>query len=470
MIEGKKFRIYPTLKQIAILLLWIGHQRFIYNCKVQEDRYFRKFKSKALSLVGESIPCDQQYSQFIGADTAFLKQVPSQILRNGVFRWKSAYQRFFKRLSGRPTIKKKYGRQSVMITKELFTFCSVSPKTAMIKLGTKKHPVGHIEVNVHLDYKVPATIYISVHGGKWYVSFSNEDALPMVAEAQLLEDLQYLSKEQLAEVTSGFDRNVVAPLADSNGKTFDYTHRQKQSLKKAHKGKVKSQKSLSKKKKGSANRRKAVKKVSVYTRKTSDIHNDFAHKTSHAVTEAPGSLLVFEGLQIKNMTASAKGTTAQPGKNVRQKSGLNRAILNSVWGKIKAFTKYKGLKKSKLTIEAPAPYSSLECHRCGCTHTDNRPTQAEFICHDCGFKCNADLNAALVIKKRGISRILNNEIIFKVPKKVSFRRKSGRRAGAVRSDAATSKPAERVSDISAPKADMQFSVKQETPTRTAATV
>jgi putative transposase len=110
-----------------------------------------------LSLVGEGVPCDQKYNQFIGPDATFLKEVPSQILRNGVYRWMSAYQRFFKKLSGRPTIKKKYGRQSVMITKELFTFYSVDPQTAMIKLGIKKHPIGSIRVNIHLDYEVLAT-------------------------------------------------------------------------------------------------------------------------------------------------------------------------------------------------------------------------------------------------------------------------------------------------------------------------
>ena len=108
---GKKFRIYPTREQISSLAQWIGHQRFVYNSKVQEDRYFRKFKRKSLSLVGEAVPCDQKYSQFIGTDTAFLKEVPSQILRNGVYRWMSAYQRFFKKLSGRPTISPKADTQ-----------------------------------------------------------------------------------------------------------------------------------------------------------------------------------------------------------------------------------------------------------------------------------------------------------------------------------------------------------------------
>jgi hypothetical protein len=79
--EGKKFRVFPTKEQIKTLSQWIEHQRFIYNSKVGEDRYFRKFKNESLSLIGEDAPCDQKYSQFISADTDLIKNVPSQILR-----------------------------------------------------------------------------------------------------------------------------------------------------------------------------------------------------------------------------------------------------------------------------------------------------------------------------------------------------------------------------------------------------
>ena len=465
--EGKKFRVYPTKEQIKTLSQWIGPQRFIYNSKVGEDSDSRKFKNKSLSLIGEDIPCDQKYSQFISADTDFLKDVPSQILRNGVYRWMSAYQRFFKKLSGRPTIKKKHGRQSVMITKELFTFYSVDPKTAMINLGTKKHTIGPIRVNVHLEYEVPATIYISVHGGKWYVSFSNENELAVATEAELLADLQHLTEEQLMDVASGFD---IAPVASSNGSTFDYSAGQKKSLQKALLGKVKCQKLLSKKQKGYSNRRKFVKKVVCYDRKICDIRNDFAHKTSKSIVDVSGSLMGFEDLGIKNMTATAKGTIEEPGKNVRQKTGLNRSILNAVWGRIKTYIRYKGLRKNKLTIEVPAHHSSQECSRYGYTHKDNRPSQAEFICQGCGFASNADLNASLVIKKRGVRAVLNNEVHIKIPKKVAFSKKSASRAGTVRSDASASEPAERVSAISAQKPVCSSSVKQETLTTTAATV
>ncbi len=133
--------------------------------------------------------------------------------------------------------------------------------------------------------------------------------------------------------------------------------------------------------------------------------------------------MVFEDLGIKNMTASAKGTIEEPGKNVRQKTGLNRSILNAVWGRIKTYTRYKGLRKNKLTIEAPAHHSSQECSRCGYTHKDNLTSQAEFICQGCGFACNADLNALHVIKKRGVRAVLNNEVHIKIPKKVAFSKK-----------------------------------------------
>src|SRR5664280_818218 len=137
----------------------------------------------------------------------------------------------------------------------------------MIELGTQKHLVGTVRVNVHLDYEVPATIYISVHGGKWYVSFSNENEVIVATEAELFADLRHLTEAQLMDVTNGFDRNVVSPVASSNGSTFDYTSGQKKSVQKSLSCKIKAQKLFSKKQKGSSNQRKAAKKIGRYDRK-----------------------------------------------------------------------------------------------------------------------------------------------------------------------------------------------------------
>ena len=53
---------------------------------------------------------------------------------------------------------------------------------------------------------------------------------------------------------------------------------------------------------------------------------------------------------------------------------------------------------------------------------DNRETQAGFICQQCGFTANADYNAALVIKKRGIADLLAGKVTVKTKKPVRFRK------------------------------------------------
>ncbi|MGW1749922.1 hypothetical protein ACWCRD_30770 [Streptomyces sp. NPDC002092] len=72
-------------------------------------------------------------------------------------------------------------------------------------------------------------------------------------------------------------------------------------------------------------------------------------------------LVRFEKLNIKNMTASAKGTVEQSGKNVRQKAGLNRAILAQGWGLLRQRTQDKAPGRVE---DVPAPFTSLRCSAC----------------------------------------------------------------------------------------------------------
>ncbi|MGW0755493.1 zinc ribbon domain-containing protein [Streptomyces sp. NPDC002814] len=102
-------------------------------------------------------------------------------------------------------------------------------------------------------------------------------------------------------------------------------------------------------------------------------------------------LVRFEKLNIKSMTRSARGTIAEPGKNVGQKAGLNRAILAQGWGLLRTRT---GDKAPGRVEDLPAPYTSLRCSACGWIDKNSRKSQAEFVCTNCGFTCNADTNAA----------------------------------------------------------------------------
>jgi len=93
------------------------------------------------------------------------------------------------------------------------------------------------------------------------------------------------------------------------------------------------------------------------------------------------------------------------------------------------FTTYKGLRKNKLTIKIKPSGTSQECSQCGHTHPDNRETQSEFVCQSCGFTENADFNASLNIKRRGVEALSSGAYAEKQKKTVRFRKTAAARDG-----------------------------------------
>lgn len=415
MSTGFRFRLYPTPEQAHILLRWIGCQRHVYNSKTREDRYFRSFARKSLSLTGQSPPIDQKYAQFIGDDTAWLREVPSAVLRNGAVLWKQAYSRFFRGLGGRPGIHSKVGRQTVWLTSELFRFNPVLDDAGevvsrQLVIGTSKHPVGIVAFKSHRAFEIPASIHLSVHAGQWHVSFSNEADVPEPKDEDTAAWLQSFEQDELRARTLGLDRGVVIPLAGSDGVKHDFidVHRHRLSR---HNQKARHwQRIAARRQKGSRNRFKANQRVARYKQAQTNIRREFAHQVSHAlVADTRYLLFVFEALKVKNMTRSAKGTQDAPGSNVRQKAGLNRSILASSWGQVRTYTQYKARRAGKLMVNVPPHHSSQACAQCGHTSPDNRKTQSEFVCTACGQVANADLNAARVIQARGVDLIRSGQ-------------------------------------------------------------
>jgi putative transposase len=120
---------------------------------------------------------------------------------------------------------------------------------------------------------------------------------------------------------------------------------------------------------------------------------DFAAWTANRLTKNH-SLVVVENLKVGNMTRSAKGTIEQPGRNVRQKAGLNRAILAKGWGafivKLEHVARYHGAQ----VVKVKAAYTSQTCNACKHVAGESRESQAVFRCVACGHQDNADVNAA----------------------------------------------------------------------------
>lgn len=400
---GNRFRFYPASEQAQTLLRWIGCQRFIYNAKVGEDRYFQSFARKSVALAGQHAPVDQKYAQFIGDETTWLKEVPSVLLRNGAVLWMQAYSRFFCGLGGRPSIQKKYGRQSVWLTNELFEFIPVATENGEIvshrlMVGTKKFPIGEIKFKAHKAFQVPASIHLSVHASQWYVSFNYDDGVPEPKDEETAAWLQSFERNELSGKTLGLDRGVAIPLAGSDGCDFDFTPAHQKRLAQCNRHAKRWQRIAARRKKGGSNRRQANARVARYQQAQANIRREFAHQTSHVLAgDDRHSLYVFEALKVKNMTRNAKGTLEDPGQNVRQKAGLNRSILSSAWGQTKRYLQYKARRAGKLVVEVPAAYSSQTCSACGHVHQDNRLNQSRFVCQACGHSENADTDRKSVV-------------------------------------------------------------------------
>ena len=133
-------------------------------------------------------------------------------------------------------------------------------------------------------------------------------------------------------------------------------------------------------------------------RKIANVRRDWQHHTSADLAGRYGTVMV-EDLQIRSMTKSARGTREQPGRNVRAKSALNRAILSTGWAALARFLDYKAHR----VVRVPPQHTSQTCSRCGHVAAENRRTQVKFQCVSCGHAANADVNAALNILRRGLS-------------------------------------------------------------------
>ena len=150
---------------------------------------------------------------------------------------------------------------------------------------------------------------------------------------------------------------------------------------------------------------KALLQLQNLYQKRNALRHQFRHLASSTVVAdavaQDSDLLVSEDLRITNMTRSARGTVANPGRNVNAKASLNSAILQQGWGHIQNMLDYKAAKAGIRHIRVHPAGTSQTCNRCGVKDPKSRSTQAEFNCTNCSYPANADQNAAINIADRG---------------------------------------------------------------------
>ena len=161
----------------------------------------------------------------------------------------------------------------------------------------------------------------------------------------------------------------------------------------------KAQKNLARKKEGSKNRAKARAVVARAHRQVRRQREAFLHRISSHYAKNH-SVIVLENLKLKNMTTSARGTPEEPGTNVAQKSGLNRALLGVGLYEPERQLAYKAARYGCRVVFVPAAYSSQACSACDHVDAASRASQRRFCCAKRGHAEHADTNAAKVLLKR----------------------------------------------------------------------
>ncbi|MEW2115358.1 transposase [Streptomyces sp. NPDC005474] len=383
-----KFRMYPTCAQEEQMLLHCAHARFVWNLAVEQHSHWYRTRKAAPGFAEQ---CRQLTEA--RADSEWLRAGNADVQQQALRDFAKAKQARFTAGFGEPTWRKKSVHEGFRVigTDRVPEFePDGSPR---LNAQTGKQVMGRSVVVRKLNrkwaqVKVPGcgwvrfrltrpellrakTFRVTLKNGQWHIAF------PVVPEPVFVSGR--------GEVI-GIDRGVTITAALSDGRKLNcpqLTVKERAQIRKH-------QRRAARAKKGSPQRKAACAKVAQLKARETDRRKDWCEKTSTMLARTY-DLVRFEKLNIKNMTASAKGTVEKPGQRVKQKAGLNRAILAQGWGLLRQRTEHKAPGRVE---DVPAAYTSLRCSACGWIEKNSRKSQAEFLCVSCGFTCNADENAA----------------------------------------------------------------------------
>jgi putative transposase len=368
-----QLRSKPALQ--AQLRRYAGMGRWVWNKALAEQR---ERHARGEKYAGFAQMCKWLTAWRNEQATCWLAQGPIHPQQQVLKRLHEAYRRFFAKTAGFPKFKARGLEPGIRFPgAKQFELDAANGRIRLPKLGW-----------VRLRYSRPVAgelcnVSITREGPRWFASIQTEG--PQVLAAGLAPTL-------------GIDVGVAAFAATSQERIIEPLQAFKRQLVRLRRY----QRSVARKNKGSCNRRKAVKRLGALHRRIARQRRDWLHQlTTRLVGEHP--VIAIEDLKVAAMSASARGTAARPGKRVRQKAGLNRAILDQAWGEFRRQLQYKAAACGGQVIAVNPAYTSRTCRLCGHESAENRKTQALFACVACGHTENADVNAAKNILAAGLA-------------------------------------------------------------------
>lgn len=354
MLKAYKYRIYPNKEQINYLQKTFGCTRFIYN-QMLADRIKSYEENKDLDIKIIKYPTPAQYKK----EFEWLKEVDSLALANAQMNLDKAYKNFFRDKSvGFPKFKsKKNNHKSYTTNNQNGTVFIENNRVKIPKLKSM------IKIKQHREFVglIKSCTISQNPSGKYYIS--------------ILVDTENIQLPKL-DTKIGVDLGIKEFAITSDGEMFSNP----KWLNKSEKRLRKLQKDLSRKQKGSNNRRKDRLKVAKLHEKISNQRKDYLHKISHYII-SENQVIVIEDLKVSNMIKNHK---------------LAKSIANVSWFEFRRQLEYKSEWYGRELIIAPSNYASSQlCSNCGNKSSQTKDLSCRtYICPVCGMEMDRDINAS----------------------------------------------------------------------------
>lgn len=396
------FRLYPNKDQERELLSQLETLRRVYNGTLEfwKGYYEQNKKNPSKSELYQlwSAPRNEALAALKRGEVGphWLAKVSAVAVRDTAFRVVLAYKHFFRRLNegkrgkaaGEPKFKR-YGRNTSIPFNNYNSGCVLKTKKGekllvdvpLQRSGYKLEifGVGKVKILAHRDIQgVIKTVCVKRYPTcKWYATFVTEFPSEPVPER--------------GGEAVGIDVGITKFVATSKRTYFDNPRLLQGKLKLLRK----LQRSCSRKAEGAKKRKqkqylcknlqKSYRKVTAVHSLIKDLRKEFHTRTSRSLVARYGAI-AYEGLNVQGMV-----------KNKR----LARLISDAGWSAFLSTLRFQAYKAGVKTVEVDPKYTSQTCFKCGHCSKDNRTTQADFDCVNCGHSEWADVNAAQNIRRRG---------------------------------------------------------------------
>ena len=375
-LQAFKYELRPNGQQARQMARFAGACRFVYNKALALQKANHEAGGTFIGYVAMAKALTAWRN---GSETPWLRDAPVHPLQHALKDLERAYKNFFAKRAGFPRFKKKGQRDRFrypdpkQIKLDQGNSRLFLPKLGWLRYRNSREVLGMVK-----------NITVSQSCGKWFVSIQTEREVeqPIPQGGAVGIDMG------VARFATLSDGTFYAPLNSFK--------RHETSLRKA-------QQAMSRKVKFSNNWKKAKARVQRIHSRIGNARRDYLHKTTTTISQNH-AMVCIEDLQVRNMSRSAAGTTQQPGKNVRAKSGLNKSILDQGWFEFRRQLAYKLAWRGGWLIAVPPHNTSRTCPACGHVSADNRQTQARFECVECGFEDHADVVGAINVLRAGHAR------------------------------------------------------------------